>query len=73
MLCFENYMFNWKGHIPYGLDLNQVSAHRQVCVLGLGIVSACTGNLHTNGFLPFKKALLYTRSLKLKILKEWDK
>ena len=30
-----------------------------------------TGNLHTKEFLPFKKALLHARSLKLKSQKEW--
>ena len=30
-----------------------------------------TGNLHTKEFLPFKEALLYARSLKLKGRKEW--
>ena len=30
-----------------------------------------TGHLHTKGFLPFKKALLYARSLKLKSEKDW--
>ena len=31
-----------------------------------------TGNLHTKEFLPFKKALLQARSLKLKTHKEWE-
>ena len=31
-----------------------------------------TGNLHTKQFLPFKKALMYARSLKLNGVREWE-